>query len=137
MPISHSSLQEQARVLIGKLPEGADVFEAVEQRCPELIGTEVILVCRSKLSSQEQVCVSALLGVLIANVFVIAGFHSLERASCRRGAAECTARIATPRYSGAVSLASGFIVVVVIISNININFDNNFDPATCICAEWL
>jgi hypothetical protein len=51
-------LQEQARLVIGKLPEGADVFEAVEKRCPELIGSSFVFLCRNKLGSQDQVRIS-------------------------------------------------------------------------------
>ena len=42
-------------MVIGKLPQGADVFEAVEKRCPELIGSSFVFLCRNKLGSQDQV----------------------------------------------------------------------------------
>ena len=54
-------LQEQARLVIGKLPQGADVFEAVEKRCPELIGSSFVFLCRNKLASQDQVRVPSFL----------------------------------------------------------------------------
>ena len=42
-------------MLIGELPQGADVFEAVEQRFPDLMGTTAVFVCRNKSSSADQV----------------------------------------------------------------------------------
>jgi hypothetical protein len=81
--ILHVSWQEQARVLIGELPQGADVFEAVEQRFPQLIGAVAVFVCRNKSSSADQVGRFAFLWPQFA--FMI--FAAFESPSLRRGTA--------------------------------------------------
>ena len=68
-------------MLIGELPQGADVFEAVERRFPELIGTVAVFVCRNKSTSADQVRRFSFLSPHFSLIFLAA----FEYPSIRRG----------------------------------------------------